>query len=295
MSDNAVELAKSGKWIGFGLDKTLAKFDGEPGCEIIDQIGEPIQNMVKFINDLHKEGYIIKIVTSRVAPVLCGETHAEGCSCGHCEEEANDLPIFQEPYLSQLGPDGKSFKKTATLFIHEWCDKHLGFRPEVVCSIDKNIVGLYSYRVTETMNDGETMRNAMKRLMDSNRFLENHYHRNERKKELGFMKFMMGMFLASFIYIGNEIYHDSKKTERYQAETKMMDAIREYINSKDSEQSTKNLTVEHEFVPGTGLNCTGSVGNVGCCCQKCEKKVQHATSGIRVRQGRRPVDTKVIL
>ena len=103
MSDNAVELAKSGKWIGFGLDKTLAKFDGEPGCEIIDQIGEPIQNMVKFINDLHKEGYIIKIVTSRVAPVLCGETHAEGCSCGHCEEEANDLPALRGFVKKNIG------------------------------------------------------------------------------------------------------------------------------------------------------------------------------------------------
>ena len=291
MNEEAVKLAKSGKWIGFGLDKTLAKFDGEPGCEVIDQIGEPIKSSVEIIKKAHADGYIVKIMTARVAPTLCGETHAAGCTCGHCEDEAAKEPVMQEPYLCELGQDGKSFKKTATMFIHEWCDKHLGFRPEVVCSIDRNLAGFYSWRVTETMNDGEPMRNAMKRLMDNNQYLENHFHRNEKKRERGFMKFMLGMFLATGIYIGSDLWYESKRIDRHQAEVKLCEAIHDYIHSKDPEISVKCWVTKPEFRPSEGLNCTGCVSRISNGCKDCEKK-RPAISCSRVRPGRRPVEEK---
>ena len=135
-------------WIGFDLDGTLAKYDGWHG---LDHIGEPIEAIVRLAKKFHAEGKRIKILTARVSPRLCGETHADGCKCGHCEEEASRPPVMQEQYLVELDGRGFSVKRTASSYIREWCDKYLGFVPEIVHQKDHLMLELYDDRVKQVV------------------------------------------------------------------------------------------------------------------------------------------------
>jgi len=135
-------------WYGFDLDGTLAKYDGWKG---LDNIGEPIKPMVDLIKRMHDEGKVVKILTARVAPRLCGETHATGCKCGHCEEEASKPPVMQEQYLVKLGKDGLTIKLRASDYIRDWCVKHLGFTPEIVYQKDHLMLELYDDRVKQVV------------------------------------------------------------------------------------------------------------------------------------------------
>lgn len=139
-------------WYGFDLDGTLAKYDGWKG---IDHIGEPVKPMVELIRRMHDEGKVVKIMTARVAPRLCGETHAQGCRCGHCEKEAGKPPVLQEQYLVELDENGISVKRTASDYVREWCQKNLGFVPEVVYQKDHLMLELYDDRVKQVVpNEG---------------------------------------------------------------------------------------------------------------------------------------------
>lgn len=157
-------------WIGFDLDGTLAKYDGWQG---LDHIGEPIEAMVRLAKKFHAEGKRIKILTARVAPRLCGETHADGCKCGHCEEEASRPPVMQEQYLVELDNHGFSVKRTASSYIREWCDKHLGFVPEIVHQKDHLMLELYDDRVKQVVpNKGilvEDLANYYEALVEAHR------------------------------------------------------------------------------------------------------------------------------
>ena len=135
-------------WYGFDLDGTLAKYDGWKG---LDNIGEPIKPMVDLVKQMHAEGKVVKILTARVAPRLCGETHATGCKCGHCEEEASKPPVMQEQYLVKLGKDGRTIKLRASDYIRDWCVKHLGFAPEIVYQKDHLMLELYDDRVKQVV------------------------------------------------------------------------------------------------------------------------------------------------
>ena len=135
-------------WIGFDLDGTLAKSDGWKG---LDHIGEPIEAIVRLAKKFHAEGKRVKILTARVAPRLCGETHATGCKCGHCGKEASRPPVMQEQYLAKLDGRGLSFKRTASSYIREWCGKHLGFIPEIVHQKDHLMLVLYDDRVKQVI------------------------------------------------------------------------------------------------------------------------------------------------
>lgn len=139
-------------WYGFDLDGTLAKYDGWKG---IDHIGEPVKPMVELIKRMHDEGKVVKIVTARVAPRLCGETHATGCKCGHCEEEASRPPVMQEQYLAKLGKTGMTVKRRASDYIRDWCLENLGFIPEIVYQKDHLMLELYDDRVKQVVpNEG---------------------------------------------------------------------------------------------------------------------------------------------
>ena len=51
---------KAQGWIGVDLDGTLAKYDGFKGW---DQIGEPVETMVKRIQAWRKRGIVVKVFT----------------------------------------------------------------------------------------------------------------------------------------------------------------------------------------------------------------------------------------
>lgn len=140
--------ASGEEWIGFDLDGTLAKYDGWKG---LDHIGEPIEAIVRLAKKFHAEGKRVKILTARVAPRLCGETHATGCKCGHCGKEASRPPVMQEQYLVELDGRGLSVKRTASSYIREWCGKHLGFVPEIVHQKDHLMLELYDDRVKQVI------------------------------------------------------------------------------------------------------------------------------------------------
>lgn len=153
MSDTNDTHGQQGEgWYGFDLDGTLAKYDGWKG---IDNIGEPVKPMVDLIKRMHEEGKVVKILTARIAPRLCGETHATGCRCGHCEEEASKPPVMQEQYLAELGKDGMTVKRRASDYIRDWCAANLGFLPAIVYQKDHLMLELYDDRVKQVVpNEG---------------------------------------------------------------------------------------------------------------------------------------------
>ena len=133
-------------WYGFDLDGTLAVYDRWHG---IDHIGYPIPPMVNLIRSMHAHGRRVKILTARVAPHLCGETHATGCKCGRCEEEASRPPVMQEQYLVELGEDGMTVKRRASDYIRAWCAVNLGFIPEITHQKDYLMLALFDDRVVQ--------------------------------------------------------------------------------------------------------------------------------------------------
>lgn len=95
------------EWFGFDLDGTLAKYTGWKG---ISHIGEPIASTVLIARLLHWIGKKVKILTARVAP--------------------------------RDGDDGSK----ARAYVEEWCEQHLGFKPEVTHLKDASMVALFDDR-----------------------------------------------------------------------------------------------------------------------------------------------------
>lgn len=96
------------EWVGFDLDGTLAKYDGWKG---IDHIGEPVEPVVLMAKLLHWLGKKIKILTARVAP-----------------------------------RGGENDSDKARAYVEEWCQKNLGFTPEVTYVKDASMVALFDDR-----------------------------------------------------------------------------------------------------------------------------------------------------
>lgn len=108
------------EWIGFDLDGTLAKYDGWNG---IDHIGEPVESMVLLARLLHWLGNKIKILTARVAP-----------------------------------RKGENDSEKARKYVEEWCQKNLGFVPEVTYIKDASMVALVDDRaVAVEQNTGRIL------------------------------------------------------------------------------------------------------------------------------------------
>lgn len=108
------------EWIGFDLDGTLAKYDGWKG---IDHIGEPVESQVLMAKLLHWLGKKIKILTARVAP-----------------------------------RDGENDSAKAKEYVEEWCQKNLGFTPEVTYVKDASMVALFDDRaVSVEQNTGKIL------------------------------------------------------------------------------------------------------------------------------------------
>ncbi len=117
-------------WYGFGLDGTLAEYDGWKG---IDHIGEPVKPMVDLIRRMHDEGKVVKIITARVAP-----RRLEDGTIGE-----------QFTWMSRDPWSDPTAKYTATQYIQDWCEEtaQLGFIPEIVYQKDHLMLELYDDRV----------------------------------------------------------------------------------------------------------------------------------------------------
>ena len=120
------------KWVGFDLDGTLAKYDGWKG---IDHIGDPIKPMCDLIKKLHAEGKCVKILTARVAPRKDGDNIKEAGNC-----------------------------------IEKWCEKNLGFVPEITHEKDSCMEELYDDRAIQVIpNKGVPIVEAAQSIADGKR------------------------------------------------------------------------------------------------------------------------------
>ena len=118
-------------WYGFDLDGTLAEYHGWQGVE---HIGKPIKPMCDLAKRLYAEGKLIKIVTARVAPRLLREWP----------------PYWGEQYGEMFDSgQGTYVVMFARDFIKEWCQKHLGFVPEITHQKDHLMLWLVDDRTVQ--------------------------------------------------------------------------------------------------------------------------------------------------
>lgn len=112
--------SKDEEWVGFDLDGTLAKYDGWKG---VYHIGEPVDRMVIIAKLLHCLGKKVKVLTARVAP----------------------------------RDDGEGGDK-ARKYVEKWCEKHLGFVPEITYHKDAFMSALFDDRaVAVEQNTGKVL------------------------------------------------------------------------------------------------------------------------------------------
>ena len=117
-------------WTGFDLDGTLAEYDGWHG---IDHIGKPIKPMCDLMKKIRAEGQKVKILTARVAP-------------------------------RKDGSDTKEARK----HIEKWCEKNLGFVPEITHEKDSLMDSLYDDRAIQVIpNTGIVLEDAVNKLQGS--------------------------------------------------------------------------------------------------------------------------------
>ena len=108
------------KWVGFDLDGTLAKYDGWKG---IENIGDPVPAMVLMARLLHSMGKKVKILTARVAP-------------------------------REDGDGGDKARK----YVERWCEKNLGFVPEITHLKDASMAALFDDRaIAVEQNTGKVL------------------------------------------------------------------------------------------------------------------------------------------
>lgn len=116
------------KWFGFDLDGTLAKYDGWKGPE---HIGEPIKGMVGYVKYLHDSGRRVKIFTARVAG-----------------EDAEKAAV-------------------ARRHIEKWCEKNLGFVPEITNIKDQLMESCFDDRAIQVVpNTGIPVQEAFSDAME---------------------------------------------------------------------------------------------------------------------------------
>jgi len=150
-------------WYGFDLDGTLAKYDGWKG---ISHIGEPIAPMVELIKRYHSEGKVVKIMTARVAPRLMKINKPNGerlpfftskfpfINFGDVHQEIEQFDWVERQGVSfengYAFADGVYYDKVyAHDYIEKWCEKNLGFVPEIVYQKDSLMLWLFDDRVVQ--------------------------------------------------------------------------------------------------------------------------------------------------
>lgn len=145
MSKQETPFAKEGEekqWTGFDLDGTLAKYDGWKGYH---HIGEPIAPMVAQLKKLHADGKRVKILTARVAPTST-DPKKEG---GGTPEQVRGV-------------------------IEQWCEKNIGFLPEITHEKDHYMEAFYDDRCIQVKaNEGiiveeceENLKAALKQIVE---------------------------------------------------------------------------------------------------------------------------------
>lgn len=114
-------------WIGVDLDGTLAHYDGWRGA---DHIGDPVQAILDMVFRQRLLGIEVRIFTARVYPLSFVRAD-------------DDMSLF-------VGAnDRESEAGRAALHIHEWCDKHLGYRLPITCKKDYGMVELWDDRAIQ--------------------------------------------------------------------------------------------------------------------------------------------------
>lgn len=211
MNDTHGETGKG--WYGFDLDGTLAKYDGWKG---IDHIGEPVKPMVDLIKRMHDEGKVVKIMTARIAP--------------HKLEDGT----VGESYITVPGDEEGATRNYAHQFINDWCHFNLGFIPEIVYQKDHLMLELYDDRVKQVVpNEGWLVEDiaASKRVVRSIERVEvvdcKWYDR--------LSSFLFGMVVMAIIVVAIQTYLAATMTVP-EAERKLHDAVRDYMQSKLDER-----------------------------------------------------------
>ena len=105
-------------WIGCDLDGTLAHYTKWVGCY---DVGEPIWPMVHRVQDWLREGKTVKILTARVSPQA----------------------------IKLNGADYDTTEAHITTAIEDWCEEHIGYRLEVTCSKDLDMIELWDDRAVQ--------------------------------------------------------------------------------------------------------------------------------------------------
>lgn len=120
---------KSWRWYGFDLDGTIA--DNTNHAFGYGNIGKPIKRMTNLMKRLNARGFKVKIVTARLGDVGC-DAKAQAALRRH---------------------------------IWEWCDKNIGFRPEITDRKDASMEALYDDRAKQVVrNRGITYEEVNERL-----------------------------------------------------------------------------------------------------------------------------------
>lgn len=126
-ADDMLSSYESYKWVGVDLDGTLA--DNSAHTSGLGAIGKPITKMCNRVKRMHKQGVMVKIFTARVSDV------------------------------------GEENKERLQAHIWKWCDKALGFHPEITNSKDGMMGTLYDDRAKQVQtNTGVVIEDRLKQL-----------------------------------------------------------------------------------------------------------------------------------
>lgn len=107
------------RWYGFDIDGTIA--DNSLHSWVIDK---PIKPMVALMKRLHREGYDVRILSGRLGDFTSDDQVPEGVK----------------------------------LHIWKWCDRHLGFRPQLTGRKDSLMETLFDDRACQVVcNKGITL------------------------------------------------------------------------------------------------------------------------------------------
>ena len=210
-------------WYGFDLDGTLAKYDGWRG---IDHIGEPVKPMVDLIKRMHGEGKVVKVMTDRVAPKEKPEVKPNPYLENHWVIESPD----DMPWAVHAGA------WTPREFIQDWCDRFLGFVPDIVYQKDHLMTELYDDRVKQVVpNEGWLVE-------DIARSKRQRVETTIVKREVVNCKwydrlnsFLFGMGVMTLITVAIQAYLSATVTVP-EAERKLRDAVGDYMQSKIDER-----------------------------------------------------------
>lgn len=206
-------------WYGFDLDGTLAVYDKWEG---IDHIGEPVKPMVDLVKRMHAEGKVVKILTARVSPRTLED--------GTIGIQRAMVPLVNlNKYLKEpkspfdLAGNRNTVEINAKQIIELWCEKHLGFVPEITHEKDHLMLELYDDRVKQVLpNKGVLMEDIAIREARENVKLECSYMARFGSFSNGFL---LGMFAVAVIVIGVEVWVSYHRTPAGKALDNLRSAI----------------------------------------------------------------------